>query len=133
MNTSVLAHWESRSRKHWLTLLRSPHGYRYESPGATGAISAESDEAAIAMMERRLSEFLPDKAKTAMRRVDLQKEARPKCSVCRKPAGTNHTDHGMAANTLRPARRVLPRSLGRSLHRRTSVDSVTPARVVGDS
>ena len=22
MNTSVLAHWESRSRKHWLTLLK---------------------------------------------------------------------------------------------------------------
>ncbi len=89
MNTSVLAHWESRSRKHWLTLLKDPQGYRYESPGARGTIVAEDDLAAIAMMERRLSEFQPDKAKTPMRRVDLQKESHPKCSLCRKPAGTN--------------------------------------------
>ncbi len=89
MNTSVLAHWVSRSRKHWLTLLKGPHGYRYEAPSASGTIVAESDSEAIAMMERRLTEFQPDKARTPMRRSGLDKERHPKCSVCRKPAGTN--------------------------------------------
>ena len=54
MNTSVLAHWESRSRKYWLTLLKDAQGYRYESPGARGTVVAADDLAAIATMERRL-------------------------------------------------------------------------------
>jgi hypothetical protein len=87
---TVLAHWESRSRKHWLTLLKDSQGYRYESSsGALGTIIAEDDLSATAIMERRLSDFQPDKAKTPMRRVDLRKESHPKCSICRKPAGTN--------------------------------------------
>lgn len=87
---SVLAHWESRSGKHWLTLLKGPQGYRYEAQDSSrGWLRADDDLTAIAQMERRLSEFQPDKAKTPMRRVDPYKESQPKCSICRKPAGTN--------------------------------------------
>jgi hypothetical protein len=44
-----------------------------------GPSFAADDLAAISTMELRLSEFQPDKAKTPMRRVDLQKESHPKC------------------------------------------------------
>lgn len=89
-SAALIAYWESKSRKHWLALYRTPDGYRYEAVGATGRFPAASEAEAIAMMERRLSDFQPDRAKTLMRRVDLEMESskRPKCSICRKEAGS---------------------------------------------
>ena len=85
----VLARWESRSGKHWVELTQhdsvtianamdpSSVGWRaftwygYTSPGNSGSLSVTTSAAAIAEMEQRVKrgDFLPDAAKTSMKRV----------------------------------------------------------------
>jgi hypothetical protein len=85
----LLARWESRSGKHWVELTqhdsvtianamdptsvggREFTWYGYTSPGSSGSLAASTSAAAIAEMEQRVKrgDFLPDAAKTPMKRV----------------------------------------------------------------
>lgn len=85
----ILARWESRSGKHWVELKqhagvtianamdptsvggRAFTWYGYTSPGSSGSLAATTSAAAIAEMEQRVNrgDFLPDAAKTPMKRV----------------------------------------------------------------
>ena len=85
----ILARWESRSGKHWVELTqhdsvtianaldptsvggRAFTWFGYTSPGSSGSLAATTSAAAIAEMEQRVKrgDFLPDAAKTSMKRV----------------------------------------------------------------
>lgn len=68
---SNLARWESRSGKHWVELTASPLGFGYRSPSAGGGLYAMDLDAALAELQAKVDRghFLPDAAKTPMRRV----------------------------------------------------------------
>lgn len=75
-NGRVVAKWESKTGKHWVVLYRDDYGYGYTSPDAGGFLGQlPSDEDAIAQMEAKIETgyFLPDSAKTPMRRVESKR------------------------------------------------------------
>jgi hypothetical protein len=68
----ILAKWESKSGKHWVTLIRSEWGVSYSAPQAHGTFANPiTDEEAIADIEKQVSlgYFQPDANKTPMKRV----------------------------------------------------------------
>ena len=65
----LIARWESKSGKHWVELYEDEHGWSYSSPGACGSLGL--CDVAIQAMQQRVDDgyFLPDNAKTPMKRV----------------------------------------------------------------
>lgn len=70
MNKTI-ARWESKSRKHWVELYHDGEAATYHAADAGGCLGAMSEAQAIAVMQRKVDHgyFLPDSAKTGMRRV----------------------------------------------------------------
>lgn len=69
---TTIARWESKTGKHFVDLYKDDFGYSYQSPGAIGNLGAlASDGDAISILDVRVASgyFLPDNAKTPMRRV----------------------------------------------------------------
>lgn len=71
--TKPIAGWASRSGKHDVRLMQHSDGsYSYRGNGAGGVFYADSPSQAIATVQARVDsgDFLPDNAKTPMRRID---------------------------------------------------------------
>jgi hypothetical protein len=68
---TVIARWESKSKKHWVDLEKDQWGFAYSSPGSGGSLGRISKDEALLEMERRVNMglFQPDKNKTPMVRV----------------------------------------------------------------
>lgn len=68
---TVVAKWESKSGKHWVTLTRDKHGYSFRAGGAGGYLGNVSESDAVKEMERRVAMgiYQPDANKTPMRRT----------------------------------------------------------------
>lgn len=66
-----LARWQTRGGAHWVELYCDSYGYSYRARGAMGFLGKldGDDITAIGLMELRLADFAPDKAKTPMIRV----------------------------------------------------------------
>lgn len=75
IKASRIGRWESRGGKYWAELCRGPFDYYYRSNNSSGSIGHPNmpELGAVAVMQSMLDrgEFLPDKAKTPMRRVDV--------------------------------------------------------------
>lgn len=82
MQDDLIASWESISGKHWVSLYQCKSkqafgvvgtSYRYVSNGGAGGYLGvlSSPDVAIATMEQKVASgyFLPDSAKTPMKRV----------------------------------------------------------------
>jgi hypothetical protein len=72
MRQTIIARWESRSGKHWANLIEHEDGcYTYDSPDAGGCIGVLPRGEAMETMQGKVASgyFLPDNAKTPMRRV----------------------------------------------------------------
>jgi hypothetical protein len=68
----VVARWESRGGKHWAELHDNGDGsFSYRGNGCGGCLGCMTQAQALAELERRVLDgyFLPDVAKTQMRRV----------------------------------------------------------------
>ncbi len=68
---TLIARWESKSGKHFAELNRDSMGYSYRGNGAGGFMGAMPEADALASIEARVDSgyFLPDNAKTPMKRT----------------------------------------------------------------
>jgi hypothetical protein len=67
----IIARWESRSGKHWVELEYDGIAAIYRGNGCGGCMGKMSQEQALTEMQKRVDSgyFLPDAAKTPMKRV----------------------------------------------------------------
>lgn len=71
MNYEVIARWESKSGKHWAELYHDGVAAFYRGVGCGGNIGICDKDTGIAELQRKVDSgyFLPDSAKTPMKRV----------------------------------------------------------------
>lgn len=71
MSYTVIARWESRSGKHWAELYHDGTAAFYRGVGCGGNLGVIGEAEAVAEMQRKVDSgyFLPDSAKTPMKRV----------------------------------------------------------------
>lgn len=85
----TLARWESRSKKHWVELIQTDHGFKYSAPDCGGYLEAQTRLRAVKELQAKVDTgyFQPDANKTPLRRVDAHL-----CSICRQVHGyeTSH-------------------------------------------
>ena len=67
----IIARWESRGGKHWVELEQTEFGFSYRGNGCGGVMAAKKEYDALQelMVKVNSGYFLPDSAKTPMRRV----------------------------------------------------------------
>lgn len=66
-----VARWESKTGKHWVELFVDEGYAFYRANGAGGNLGRITEEGAIALLQQKVDSgyFLPDNAKTPMKRV----------------------------------------------------------------
>jgi hypothetical protein len=73
IKAAYVGRWESRGGRYWVELHRGRYDYYYYSDNSSGSIGHPNmpEHGAVAVMQSMMDrgEFLPDKAKTPMRRV----------------------------------------------------------------
>lgn len=72
MKKKIIARWESRGGAHWVELYRDEYGYGYSANDASGFLGRlATDSHAILLVGDKVDSgyFLPDAARTPMRRI----------------------------------------------------------------
>ena len=80
----TLARWQSRSKKHWVELSQTEHGFKYTAPDCGGYLAAQARLGAVEELQAKVDSgyFQPDANKTPMHRTDASL-----CSICRRVHG----------------------------------------------